>query len=200
MALMAASRKSDAGFDISLVISNRAEAKGLAYAEAQDVETATIDHRRYADRQAFETAIDQALQQNGIEMVCLAGFMRILSPWFVERWRNKLMNIHPSLLPAFKGLDTHERALATGVRIHGCTVHVVRPDLDSGPILVQGVVPVHEDDTADALAERVLGIEHQCYPLALQFMATGQAMIEGDRVMLKEGAAPLIMWDSPDPL
>ena len=199
MALMAASRKSDAGFDISLVISNRAEAKGLAYAEARGVETATIDHRRCADRQAFEVAIDRTLRQADIEMVCLAGFMRILSPWFVERWWNKLMNIHPSLLPAFKGLDTHERALATGVRVHGCTVHLVRPALDNGPILVQGVVPVRQDDTEDTLAERVLAIEHQCYPLALQFMASGKATIEGDRVILKEEAAPLITWDSPDP-
>lgn len=194
-ALMAASQKPGADFDISLVISNRPNAKGLLFAEAEGVRTLVIDHKAYADQEAFEAALDEVLRREGIDTVCLAGFMRILSPWFVERWRDKLLNIHPSLLPAFKGLETHERALAAGVRVHGCTVHLVRPELDSGPILVQGVVPVCHDDTADRLAERVLSVEHQCYPLGLQLLSSGQATIEKDRVTIAGGTRPLIIWD-----
>ncbi len=184
--------------DITLVISNRPGAEGLAFAGAAGIETVVIDHRAYADRAAFDAALNEALLDAGIELVCLAGFMRILSPWFVERWRDRLLNIHPSLLPAFKGLHTHERALATGVRVHGCSVHLVRAELDDGPILVQGVVPVDQDDTADSLAARVLTAEHQCYPQALDLIASGRVRIEEDRVTIEGGTPPMIGLVDPE--
>lgn len=191
-ALIAGGQRPQAPFEIALVISNRPTAEGIAFAQAAGIRTAVIDHKAYADRTAFEEALDEALRKVGVELVCLAGFMRILSPWFVERWRNRLLNIHPSLLPAFKGLHTHERALSTGVRVHGCSVHLVRAELDDGPILVQGVVPVSQDDTLDTLAARVLDAEHRCYPLALDIIASGRVRIEGDRVTIEGGTPPVV--------
>ena len=179
-------------FEIVLVISNRPSAAGLKAAEAAGIDTVVIDHKGYREREPFDRALDQALSKARIDLVCLAGFMRILSPWFTEAWRDRVLNIHPSLLPSFKGLRTHERAIAQGVRLHGCTVHLVRPDLDDGPILVQGMVPVLQDDTAETLAARVLKVEHRCYPLALQLMASGRARIEGDRVMVEGGTPALV--------
>lgn len=196
-ALIEAGGQPDADVEIALVISSRPAAGGLPAVEAAGIKTAVIDHEAYDRREAFERALDQALREAGIDLVCLAGFMRILSPWFVERWRDRLLNIHPSLLPAFKGLNTHERALAAGVRIHGCTVHLVRPELDDGPILVQGAVPVREGDTADTLAARVLAAEHRCYPLALDFMAAGRVTIDGDRVAIEGGSAPVVTLINP---
>lgn len=198
-ALVAASLKPNAGFDIPIVISNRPEAEGLHFAGASGIKTIVIDHQAYADREAFDAELDETLRETEVDLVCLAGFMRILTTEFVERWRDRLINIHPSLLPAFKGLKTHERALAAGVLVHGCTVHLVRPNLDTGPILVQGVVSVSQDDTADTLASRVLAIEHQCYPLALDLIASNDVSIEGDKVKIKGAQRPITTFINPLP-
>lgn len=161
--------------EIVLVVSNRREAGGLERARAAGIATAVVDHKGHPDRASFDAALDATLRQHGIEIVCLAGFMRILTPGFVESWAGRMLNIHPSLLPAFKGTDTHARALAAGVAKHGCTVHFVTPELDSGPIVAQAEVPVLPDDTEDALAARVLAQEHLLYPKALALVASGQA-------------------------
>ena len=179
--------------EIALVVSNRADAFGLERAEHHGIVTTVVDHRAFASRAAFEVVLDRKLREAGIELVCLAGFMRVLTSGFVEAWRNRLLNIHPSLLPAFPGLDTHGRALRAGCRVHGCTVHLVRPTLDDGPILVQGVVPVCTDDDPARLAARVLEVEHRCYPLALDLVAGGDLRIDGDRVMLPAGVDPLVL-------
>ncbi|HYD70313.1 phosphoribosylglycinamide formyltransferase [Azospirillum sp.] len=176
--------------EIALVLSNKADAYGLERAAKASIATAVVSHRDYpGDKPAFEAAMDAALRGAGVELVCLAGFMRILSPWFVERWQNRLINIHPSLLPSFKGLDTHERAIAAGVRVHGCTVHYVRPAMDEGPIIVQAAVPVLGTDDPHALAERVLEQEHRIYPLAVRLIAEGRVRVDGERVVV-EGHVP----------
>ncbi len=161
---------------LALVLSNEPEAAGLAAAEARGVATATIPHRAYpGDKRGFEAAIDAELRAHEIDVVCLAGFMRVLSPFLVEAWRDRLLNIHPSLLPLFRGLDTHARALAAGVKIHGATVHLVRPELDDGPILAQAAVAVRPDDTPESLAARLLPVEHRLYPHALAAYLAGAA-------------------------
>ena len=170
-------------YEIVLVISNEPDAFGLERARSAGIATRTVCHRDFADRTAFEAGLDQCLDAAAPDLVCLAGFMRILTPAFVVRWQDRLLNIHPALLPSFRGLRTHERALAAGVRVHGCTVHLVRPELDDGPILVQGVVPVLAGDDPGTLARRVLEVEHRCYPLALEGMASGTLRVEGDRVV-----------------
>ena len=175
--------------EIALVVANQADAGGLARARAVGIRTEIINHRAFNAKQGFEASIDAALRGAKIELVCLAGFMRILTPWFVERWRDRLINIHPSLLPAFKGLDTHERVLTAGARFSGCTVHFVRPDVDDGPIIVQAAVPVMPGDTPETLADRVLGAEHHCYPLAVRLFAEGRLRLRDDRVDIV-GAAP----------
>lgn len=172
------------------VISNVRDAGGLARAEAAGIATSVIDHRAYKGRPAFEAALDQALRDDGVELVCLAGFMRLLTAEFVEGWRDRLINIHPSLLPAFPGLDTHARALAAGVRFAGCTVHFVRPTMDEGPIIVQAAVPVLPDDDEAALAARVLAAEHKAYPLALRLVAGGKAKVVRERVEIADAATP----------
>ena len=171
-----------AAAQVAMVMSNRPEAPGLARAHAAGIATLTIDHRRFPDREAFEAELDRALACAGIEIICLAGFLRVLTPGFVERWHDRLLNIHPSLLPAFPGLDTHARALRAGVRAHGCTVHLVRAEVDRGPIIVQGVVPVLDGDEETALAARVLELEHRCYPLALELWASGALTLQGEQV------------------
>ena len=181
-ALIDRSVQSAAAAQVALVASNRPEAPGLARAHAAGIATVTLDHRRFADREAFEAELDRALERAGIEIVCLAGFLRVLTPGFVERWRDRLLNIHPSLLPAFPGLDTHAQALRAGVRAHGCTVHLVRAEVDRGPIIVQGVVPVLDGDEETALAARVLELEHRCYPLALELWASGALTLQGEQV------------------
>lgn len=174
--LVAASRDPDYPVEIALAVSNRAEAAGLALAATLGVPTAVVPHRRFAgDRAAHEAAIDAVLCTAGIQIVCLAGYMRLLTPLLVERWAGRMLNIHPSLLPAFPGLDTHARALAAGVRLHGCTVHLVTQTMDEGPILAQAAVPVLPGDTEDTLAARVLAQEHIIYPLALRLFALRQA-------------------------
>lgn len=180
---------------IALVLSNRPEAAGLARARAAGVPTAVIRHGDHPGREEFDQALDARLREAGLEVLCLAGFMRILTPWFVERWTDRLINIHPSLLPAFKGLDTHARALAAGVRIHGCTVHFVRPALDDGPIIMQAAVPVLPGDTEATLAARVLEEEHRCYAAALRLFAEGRLRVDGARVQVAGETA-----GSPPPL
>lgn len=168
----------------ALVLSNRADAPGLAFAASHGVETAVVDHKPFGkDREAFERALDARLRKSGVELVCLAGFMRLLTPWFVEQWSDRMINIHPSLLPAFKGLHTHERALAAGVRLHGCTVHFVRAEMDDGPIIAQAAVPVLPGDDPDSLAARVLAMEHRLYPLALGLVAAGKVRVENERTV-----------------
>ena len=161
---------------IELVISNDPTAEGLQRAAATGVRTAVVDHRKFGkDREAFEHALQDELQAHRIELVCLAGFMRLLTPWFVRQWDGRLINIHPALLPAFKGLDTHARALAAGVKEHGATVHFVVPEMDSGPVITQAAVPVLSGDTEATLAARVLEAEHRIYPEALRLVAEGRA-------------------------
>ncbi|HRJ61754.1 MAG TPA: phosphoribosylglycinamide formyltransferase [Azospirillaceae bacterium] len=171
--------------EVALVLSNRADAYGLERAAKAGVESAVIDHKPFkGDRPAFEAAMDARLRQSGVELVCLAGFMRLLSPWFVNQWRDRMINIHPSLLPSFKGLDTHQRVLDAGGRLHGCTVHYVRAEMDDGPIIAQAAVPVLDGDDADALAHRVLAQEHAIYPLAVRLIAEGRARVDGERVRI----------------
>ncbi len=171
-ALIAAARDPTYPAEIVLVVANRPDAAGLALARDAGVAAVAIDHRLFrGDRAAHEATIDAALRQAGVEIVCLAGYMRLLTPFLVDTWQGRMLNIHPSLLPAFPGLDTHARALAAGVKLHGCTVHLVTQTMDEGPILAQAAVPVLPDDTAETLADRVLVQEHRIYPLALRCFA-----------------------------
>jgi phosphoribosylglycinamide formyltransferase-1 len=193
-ALIAACAAPDFPAEIALVLSNRADAAGLAHAAQAGIASRVIPHRDFPSRDAFDAALDAALGAAGIELICLAGFMRLLGRAFVETWRDRLINIHPSLLPAFPGLDTHARALAAGVRFTGCTVHFVRPEVDSGPIVVQAAVPVLPGDDEAALAARVLEAEHQAYPLALRLIAEGRVRVRGERVEIAgDTAAPAIL-------
>jgi len=191
MAALIAAAKADAyPAQIALVLSNRPDAAGLAGARAAGIATAIVDHAAYGkDREAFERAMQAELETRRVELVCLAGFMRLLTPSFVRRWQGRLINIHPALLPAFKGLDTHQRALAAGVRIHGASVHFVVEEMDSGPIIVQGALAVHDDDTAASLAERVLAIEHKIYPAALALLASGRVTIVDGRCRIESTEA-----------
>lgn len=167
--------------EIVLVLSNRGDAAGLDHARARGIPTALVESRPFGrDRDAFEQAMEAELHGHGVTLIALAGFMRVLTEGFVARWRDRLVNIHPSLLPAFRGLDTHARALAAGVKLHGCTVHLVRPGVDDGPILAQAAVPVRPDDTEATLAARVLAEEHRLYPAALAWLAAGLVRVEGD--------------------
>ena len=177
-ALIEAAKTDDYPAEIALVVSNRADAAGLGHARDQGVATALIDHRKFGeDREAFERTLDETLRANRIEIVCLAGFMRVLTPWFVARWSGRLLNIHPALLPHFKGLDTHRRAIEAGAKRHGATVHFVVAEIDAGPIVAQEAIDVRDDDTEAALAKRVLEIEHRLYPRALREVAEGRAKL-----------------------
>jgi phosphoribosylglycinamide formyltransferase-1 len=177
-ALIEAASAADYPARIVLVISNVPEAPGLARAAAAGVPTRVIDHRPYGkDRQAFEAAIDAALHAHGAELVCLAGFMRRLTPWLVARWEGRMLNIHPSLLPQFKGLHTHERAIAEGAKLHGASVHFVTEGLDEGPVIAQSAVPLLASDTPELLAARVLDVEGPLYAASLRFVASGQARL-----------------------
>ncbi len=191
-ALLDAARDPAYPAEILAVIANVAEAPALEKARAAGIEALAVSHRGQGGRQAFEERLDAELRARDIELVCLAGFMRILTPWFVERWHDRLLNIHPALLPAFKGLDTHARALAEGCRVHGATVHYVRAEMDAGPIVAQGAVPVMDSDTPETLGARVLAVEHEIYPKALALVASGAVEIDGMRVRLKagDGTAP----------
>jgi phosphoribosylglycinamide formyltransferase 1 len=181
-ALIDACAAADFPAEIVTVISNRPEAYGLERARQAGIAGVTIDHKAYRSREAFDAALDGALRDAGCELICSAGFMRLLTAGFVEAWRDRQLNIHPSLLPAFRGLHPHERALEMGVRLSGATVHFVRAEMDAGPIVMQAAVPVLTGDTPDDLAARVLGAEHVIYPRALALVASGQAWVEGETV------------------
>jgi phosphoribosylglycinamide formyltransferase-1 len=177
--------------EIALVLANRADAAGLARAAAAGIPTAVVESRAYrGDRPGFEAAVEAVLAGHRIGLIALAGFMRVLTPEFVGRWEGRLVNIHPSLLPAFPGLETHERAIAAGVRLHGCSVHLVSAGVDEGPILAQAAVPVLPGDTPATLAVRVLAEEHRIYPAALGWLAAGRVRIEGGRAVVDGAAAP----------
>jgi len=171
--------------EIALVLSNRADAGGLVRAAEAGIATAVIDHKAFGSRAEFDAAMDRRLRAESIDLVCLAGFMRLLTDGFVEGWRDRMINIHPSLLPLFPGLDTHERAIEAGMRLTGCTVHFVRAQMDSGPIIGQAAVPISLDDTPDTLSKRVLTAEHQIYPLALALVASGLATVENERLVIR---------------
>jgi phosphoribosylglycinamide formyltransferase-1 len=187
MALLEAARAPDYPAEMALVISNRPDAPGLQRAQSAGIRSLVIDHKAYATREAFDAAIEAALVGEGIELVCQAGFMRIQSSALATRWLGRQLNIHPSLLPSFKGLHPQKQALDAGVRISGCTVHFVTPELDAGPIIAQAAVPVVANDTPETLAERILVAEHRLYPFALRLVASGTVRLEGGRVVLKEG-------------
>lgn len=189
-ALIDAAADPDFPAEIALVLSNDPDAAGLERAARAGIETDALRHRDYPDRPAFEQAMTARLEAAGVELVCLAGFMRLLTETFVGHWFDRLINIHPSLLPAFKGLDTHARVLAAGARFTGATVHFVRPAMDDGPIIVQAAVPVGPVDDEAALAARVLAAEHRIYPLALRLVAEGRARVAGDRVVIDGHVSP----------
>jgi phosphoribosylglycinamide formyltransferase-1 len=177
--------------EIALVLSNIADAGGLSVAQSKTIKTQTVDHKRFGkDRDAFEREIQNALDADKIDYICLAGFMRLLTPAFVSHWHGRMLNIHPALLPSFKGLDTHERAIAEGVKIHGATVHFVVPEMDSGPIVVQAAVPVLTGDTPQSLASRVIQAEHRIYPLALRWLCEGKLKIVDGRCVI-DGASDI---------
>jgi formyltetrahydrofolate-dependent phosphoribosylglycinamide formyltransferase len=183
-ALIAASAEPSFPAEIVSVISNDPEANGLKMAAQNGIPTRTLAQKDFASREEHDAAIDAALQEFGTELLCLAGYMRRLTAGFVERWSGRMINIHPALLPAFRGLDAHAAALAAGVRIHGCTVHFVTAEVDAGPIIAQAAVPVLAEDDEARLAARVLKAEHQLYPLALSLVASGRAVLDGGRVTL----------------
>ena len=183
----------DARLPVAAVISNRADAKGLEIAAARGIATAVLEHERFASREAFDRALAQAIDAYQPRLVALAGFMRVLTPEFVQRYQSRLLNIHPSLLPAFPGLGTHERALAAGVKVHGCTVHFVTAELDNGPIVIQAALPVRSRDSAATLAARVLEQEHVIYPRAARWFLEDRLVIEDGRVRVKGGDAQLVV-------
>jgi phosphoribosylglycinamide formyltransferase-1 len=183
----------DAGLPVSAVISNRADAEGLSLAAARGVTTRVVEHRRHATREAFDAALSAEIDRSAPRLIALAGFMRILTPGFAARYAGRLLNIHPSLLPAFPGLHTHERALAAGVKLHGCTVHFVTAQLDHGPIVVQAAVPVLADDDAARLAARVLEQEHVVYPRAVRWFLDGRLELGNGVVQVKGGDAQLVL-------
>jgi phosphoribosylglycinamide formyltransferase-1 len=185
--------------EIALVISNVADAAGLERAEAKDVATTVIDHKAYDDRETFDDAMHEALIAAGVQLVCLAGFMRLLTDGFVSRWRDRLINIHPSLLPAFRGLNVHDRVLEYGVRFSGCTVHFVRAAMDDGPIIAQAVVPVLPNDDAESLAARILSHEHRIYPLVVAMIAQSRVRVTGDKATITGARAPMGAMINPAP-
>ena len=184
--------------EIAIVVSNRPRAAGLTRAKEAGLQSTVIDHTTFDDRDAFDDALSDALSAAGGELVCLVGLLRLLQEKFVRDWRDRVINIHPSLLPAFRGLDVHERVLEAGVRITGCTVHYVRATVDDGPIVIQGAVPVMPDDTAKTLAARVLEAEHVIYPEAVRLIGSGQARLRGDRISFDQGfEAPHVLIHPP---
>jgi phosphoribosylglycinamide formyltransferase-1 len=195
--LIGAAQAADYPAEIALVVSNRPDAAGLARAAEAGIRTAVVDHKAYPDRAAFEGELGRVLAGEVIEFVCLAGFMRIFTDGFVESWAGRMLNIHPSLLPSFKGLHPHRQALEAGCRIHGCTVHFVVPELDSGPIVAQAAVPVLPGDGEDELAARVLAEEHRLYPLGLRLVAGGEARLDGRRVDIAPGAITTLGLATP---
>jgi phosphoribosylglycinamide formyltransferase 1 len=185
VALIEAARDPAYPAEIVVVLSNDPAAQGLQRAAAANIPTSVVDHRQFGrDREGFERAMQRELEARNVELVCLAGFMRLLTPWFVRQWEGRMLNIHPALLPAFKGLDTHARALQSGVQEHGATVHFVVPEMDAGPIIAQGAVSVLAGDTEASLAARVLEVEHRIYPQALRLVAEGRVRIESGQCVI----------------
>ncbi len=197
--LIEASKAPEYPAEITLVVSNRPEAGGIERAAEDGIATKIIDHRDYEDRESFEADLSAEIEAAGAEIICLAGFLRLLTADFVTRWHDRLINIHPSLLPSFKGLESHERALAAGVRIAGCSVHFIRAQMDTGPIIAQAAVPVMGDDTAESLAARVLSAEHILYPQALGLVASGQARVVGEKVVVEGQKFSDTILYSPSP-
>jgi phosphoribosylglycinamide formyltransferase-1 len=200
-ALIEAAKDKDYPAEIALVVSNRPDAAGLALARAAGIATAVVDHAPFGkDRAAFDRALQVVLEKHRIDLVCLAGFMRLLTPGFVGHWRERMLNIHPALLPALKGLDTHKRAIEAGAKIHGATVHFVVAEMDSGPIIAQGAVAVHGEETEASLAARVLAVEHRIYPLALRLVAQGRVKVVDGRCLIDGVPQPDIVLPIPDAL
>jgi phosphoribosylglycinamide formyltransferase-1 len=193
MGALIESAKREAYCEIALVISNRPGAPGLEHASQRGIETVMLDHGKFPTREAFDQALHEALEKHAIDFVALAGFMRILTPGVVARWLGRLINIHPSLLPAFPGVKVHEQALAAGVAISGATVHFVVPQVDAGPIIGQAAVPVRVDDTPDTLGARVLAAEHKLYPLCLRMVCEKGVRLEGGRA-ISAGQGPIALW------
>ncbi len=196
-ALIDACADPDFPAEIVAVISNEPEARGLRRARAAGIPVAVINHRAFEGREPFEAALTEAIRAAGAELVLLAGFMRVLTEGFVRTWHNRLVNIHPSLLPAFRGLNTHARAIEGGVRFAGCTVHFVRAEMDAGPIIVQAAVPVRADDTPERLADRVLAAEHRIYPLALRLIAEGRVRVVNETVRIDGAETPEAVLINP---
>ena len=196
-ALIDSCHRAENPVNIVSVISNEPEAPGLLLADEKGITTSTIDHRNFSDRGAFESELIEKLEVAETDLVCLAGFMRLLTPIFVNHWRDRLINVHPSLLPAFKGLHTHRRVLELGARFTGCTVHFVRPEMDHGPIIVQAITPVHPDDTEETLSKRVLLLEHRCYPLALRWIADGKVHVIDERVAIDNTDTDKVWFVNP---
>src|SRR5436190_20959562 len=200
-ALIDAARLADFPAEIVAVISNRADAAGLEKAEASGIPTLVIESKPFGkDRAGFEAVLEAALASHKVELICLTGFMRLFTAEFVQRWYGRMLNIHPSLLPSFPGLDPHGQALQAGVKISGATVHFVIPETDAGPIVMQGAVAVADDDTAETLAQRILGIEHRIYPEALRLLASGKVLLEGDICKVSGQSAPdgTLIWPAAD--
>jgi phosphoribosylglycinamide formyltransferase-1 len=198
-ALLAAARDPAYPADLALVVSNRPDAAGLVLARDANVTAVAIDHKGFATRAEFDAELDRTLRHHDIELVACAGFMRVLTAGVLNAWEGRIINIHPALLPLYKGVDTHARALADGVRIHGCTVHFVVPEIDSGPIIAQAAVPVLGDDTPESLAARVLEAEHQLYPMALALVASGHARLEGGKAVIDAPTDASAAIYSPSP-
>lgn len=190
-ALIAAARGKDYPAEIVLVQSNRPNAGGLVTAREVGIATEVVDHKKFGkDRDGFDQAMQKILEAHRVELICLAGFMRLLSPAFVEQWRERMLNIHPALLPAFKGLDTHRRAIEAGAKVHGATVHFVVPEMDAGPIIMQGAVAVRDDDSEATLAGRVLALEHRIYPQALTLVAEGRVHVVDGKCLIDGAPVP----------
>lgn len=197
-ALIEAAKAADFPAEIAVVISNRADAGGLAIASQSGIATATVESKPFGkDRAAFEAALQALLDQHGVELICLAGFMRLLTAEFVRRWHGRMLNIHPSLLPLFPGLEPQAQALRAGVKLSGATVHFVIPETDAGPIVMQGAVAVHEDDTPDTLAVRILSVEHRIYPDALRLLANGNIQLDGNACRITGSVASADALISP---
>jgi phosphoribosylglycinamide formyltransferase-1 len=186
-ALIDVCQQDDTPAEIALVVSNRPNAQGLQRASAAGIPTVVIDHTTFESREAFDKALDTAVRRAGCQFICLAGFMRVLTDDFMRDWRDRILNIHPAILPAFPGLNCHARALEAGVKITGCTVHFARPELDNGPIVAQAAVPVRPDDTEETLAARILEAEHKIYPMALKLIAQGRVRVVNEKVRIQDG-------------
>jgi phosphoribosylglycinamide formyltransferase-1 len=198
-ALIEATRASDFPAEIAVVVSNKSDAAGIARARAAAIPVEVIESRPFGkDRAAFEKALQTVLDQRSIDLVCLAGFMRLFTTEFVQRWHGRMLNIHPSLLPSFPGLDPHGQALKAGVKISGATVHFVTPDTDAGPIIIQGAVAVKDGDTVEALSERILAVEHRIYPQAVRLVADMRVRIDGERCVIEGAAAPDAIMIAPN--